>query len=251
MATKVRWPYPRLIAHRGGGLAPENTLPAFAEAARRGYRAIECDVTLTADHIPVLFHDETLERTAAGVGAVAEATWSQLAELDAGAWFHSRFSGTRIPRLEQAISAWHQLGLQAFIELKVDPGQDPEHVGTVIASTVAACWQGDPPVFISFSGAALVAAAKVAAHIPRALLLGTPWLDENPWPFDWHQQMVAASATALDLDHSLVTRERVEELHQAQVPLVTWTVNDPARAAELLSWGVDGVTTDAIDLIAP
>ena len=63
--------------------------------------------------------------------------------------------------------------------------------------------------------------------------------------------MVAASATALDFDHSLVTRERVEELHQAQVPLVTWTVNDPARAAELLSWGVDGVTTDAIDLIDP
>ena len=63
----------------------------------------------------------------AGVGPVAEATWAQLAELDAGAWFHSRFSGTRIPRLEPAISDWRQLGLQAFIELKVNPGQDPEH----------------------------------------------------------------------------------------------------------------------------
>jgi len=245
------WPYPRLIAHRGGCLAPENTLPAFAEAAWRGYRAIECDVTLTADGIPVLFHDETLERTAGGIGPVAAATWAELATLDAGAWFHPRFSGTRIPTLEQAISTWQKLGLQALIELKVNPGQDPALLGRVVATIVGKLWCGEPPVFISFDGKALAAAAAIAPAIPRALVLGTPWLESNPWPEDWRQQMEAARATALDFDHSLMTRERVAELHAAGVPVVTWTVNDPDRAAELLAWGVDGVTTDAIDLIMP
>lgn len=247
----VTWPYPRLIAHRGGGLAPENTIPAFTEAARRGYRAIECDVTLTADLIPVLFHDETLERTASGVGRVADATWAELADLDAGLWFEPRFAGTRIPTLAHAIATWQQLGLQALIELKVNPGQDPTVLGRVVAAMVAKLWSGVPPVFISFDGTALAAAAAIAPEIPRALLLGTPWLADNPWPEDWHQQMQAACAVALDVDQSLLTRERVVELHAAGVPVITWTVNDPARAAELLSWGVDGVTTDAIDLITP
>lgn len=251
MSFVAPWPYPRLIAHRGGGLAPENTLPAFAEAARRGYRAIECDATLTADGVPVLFHDETLERTAGGTGPVASATWAELARLDAGAWFHPRFAGTRIPTLAQAIGHWRQLGLQALIELKENPGQDPEQLGRTIASQVALQWTGAPPLLISFSIPALAAAAAAAPGIPRALILGTPWLDENPWPEDWPRQMADARADALDLDHHLVTRERVAELHGAGVPLVTWTVNDPTRAAELLAWGVDGVTTDAIDLIAP
>ena len=249
--AQVSWPYPRMIAHRGGGLAPENTIPAFEEAARRGYRAIECDVTLTADGIPVLFHDETLERTAAGSGPVAAATWAELASLDAGAWFHPCFTGTRIPTLVQAIDAWQRLGVQAFIELKLNPGQDPQALGEVVAAVVAERWHGVPPVFISFSGAALFASARVAPACPRGLLLGAPWLDENPWSCDWREQMVVAKATVLDLDHSLITRERVEEVHAANVPLVTWTVNDPARAAQLVSWGVDGITTDAIDLIAP
>ncbi|MCK6487627.1 MAG: glycerophosphodiester phosphodiesterase [Planctomycetes bacterium] len=246
------WPYPRLIAHRGGAhLAPENTLPAFAEAARRGYRGIECDVVLTADGVPVLMHDDTLERTAGGRGRVIDHTLAQLAGLDAGAWFHPRFAGTRIPTLEQAIAAWQADGQQALIELKGGAGQDPRRLGRTCAELVARVWRGQPPMFISFTSEALVAAAEAAPHIPRALLLGCPWNEQNPWPADWRARLAAARATALDIDHTLVTPERVAEAHAEGVALLAWTVDDPARAATLLAWGVDGIAVDAIDKIRP
>lgn len=240
------WPYPRLIAHRGGAdLSPENTLSAFAEAARRGYRAVECDVALSADGIPVLLHDDTLERTTDGGGRLADVTLAALAQLDAGAWFHPRFAGTRIPTLEQAITAWQQAGQQAFIELKTGEGQDPQRLGRTVAALVTRCWRGAPPLFISFCAEVLAAAAAEAPQIPRALLL------DGQWPSDWPAQVAAVQGCALDVEHSLITRARVAEVHALGTRLLAWTVNEPQRAAELLAWGVDGITTDAIDRIAP
>ena len=81
------WPYPRLIAHRGGGsLAPENTLAALKLGASLGYRASEFDVKLSRDAVPFLLHDSKLERTTNGVGIAGEFDWSVLEGLDAGAW---------------------------------------------------------------------------------------------------------------------------------------------------------------------
>ena len=79
------WPYPRWVAHRGAGkLAPENTLAAFRLGASHGYRAFECDVKLSADGVPFLLHDATLQRTTSGHGRAADLPWSELARLDAG-----------------------------------------------------------------------------------------------------------------------------------------------------------------------
>lgn len=240
------WPYPRWIAHRGGALlAPENTLAAVDEAARRGYRAVEVDVQLTADGIPVLMHDDTLVRTAGGSGLVASTPAADLAGLDAGGWFAPRFAGTRIPTLEQALERFQRHGMQALIELKAGEGQDPSRLGRVVARTVARCWQPEPPLLISFSPEALVAAASEQPGIPRALLL------DSPWRPDWRDAMRAAQATSLDVDHGMLTRDRVAEVRDAGVRLVAWTVNRPERATQLLEWGVDGITTDAIDRMGP
>ncbi len=241
------WNLPRTIAHRGGALlAPENTLPAFAEAARRGYRAIECDVALTADGVPVLLHDATLKRTAGLDAHLADTPLAAVAGLEAGAWFAPRFAGTRIPTLEQAVAAWQRDGQLALIELKVHKGADPVRLGVAAAGIVARDWRGSqPPMFISFSGKALAAAAEAAPAVPRALLLG------SPWPDDWRARASAASATALDIEHTLVTPGRVAAVHAAGLHLIAWTVNEPKRARELLDLGVDAITTDAIDRIAP
>lgn len=242
----MTWSLPRFVAHRGGALlAPENTLPAFEEAARRGYRCVECDVALTSDGVPVLLHDSTLRRTAGLDARLSDTTAAQVATLDAGAWFHPRFAGTRVPTLEAAIACWQRLGLQVLIELKTGTGQDAARLGRTAAATVLRCWRGPPPMFIAFDGAALVAAAAVAPGIPRALLLDTPW------PEDWLEQMRAAQAVALDIEHNTATRERVDAVHAAGAGVAVWTVNEPARARELLALGVDAITTDAIDRIAP
>src|SRR5258708_40081452 len=96
------WPYPRVLAHRGGGaFAPENTLAAIRTGRERGFRGVEFDVTLCADGELVVIHDATLARTTDGTGAVAERSWAELAGLEAGRWVLACLSGGRRPRLDQ------------------------------------------------------------------------------------------------------------------------------------------------------
>ena len=88
------WPYPRTVAHRGGGtLAPENTLAALRCGLAHGYRAVEFDVMLAKDGVPVVVHDVELGRTVAGSGAIPDYTAAQLAAMDAGGWFGARVCG--------------------------------------------------------------------------------------------------------------------------------------------------------------
>ncbi|MGQ9731158.1 MAG: glycerophosphodiester phosphodiesterase [Candidatus Zipacnadales bacterium] len=105
---------PHVIAHRGcSEEAPENTLAAIRLAAEIGCDAIEIDVHITKDGVPVVIHDATLDRTTDGSGPVAEATLRHVQSLDAGKWFSNRFIGERVPTLEQAIEAagWALLGI--------------------------------------------------------------------------------------------------------------------------------------------
>ena len=230
-----------LIAHRGGArIAPENTLPAYREAARCGYRWVECDVAYTADGVPVLFHDDTLERTTNGHGPLHHLHSRDVARLDAGSWFHPRFCGTRVPTLAEALEEWQRLDLHALVELKVGAGQDPERLGNLVARMLV----GTPHRLISFTADALAAARQAAPEIPRLLVL-----DNQSDPDSWLDQARHVAALGLDLEHTLLTRERIAALHHVGLAVLCWTVNDLQRAGDLLSWGIDGVTTDAIDVI--
>ena len=101
MQTLPPWPYPQLVAHRGGGrLAPENTLAAMRIGASFGYKMVEFDAKLSQDQIAILLHDTNLERTTNGQGNAADYPYSALAQLDAGVWFNATFQGESIPTLE-------------------------------------------------------------------------------------------------------------------------------------------------------
>ncbi|HEV2127888.1 MAG TPA: glycerophosphodiester phosphodiesterase family protein, partial [Thermomicrobiales bacterium] len=79
-------PHPLISAHRGGREeAPENTLAAFQRARDLGVPGAECDVRLSVDGVPVVIHDDTVDRTTDGTGAVHALTVAQLAQLDARA----------------------------------------------------------------------------------------------------------------------------------------------------------------------
>src|SRR3954470_1482511 len=101
-----------LIAHRGGArIAPENTLPAFSSAMALGVDFIELDYLHTANNVPVVFHDRTLDRTTNAVAlwggrdiALKSKTAEELYQLDAASWFDARFAGARIPTLEEALA---------------------------------------------------------------------------------------------------------------------------------------------------
>jgi glycerophosphoryl diester phosphodiesterase len=90
------WRYPRVLAHRGGGtLAPENTMAGLLEGMRRGYHAIEYDIMLARDGVPVVMHDPYLGRTVLGTGNVFDYDAQELAAMDAGSWFARASSGVR------------------------------------------------------------------------------------------------------------------------------------------------------------
>ena len=134
------WPYARVLAHRGAGtLAPENTLAALRVGRERGYRAVEFDAVLAADGVPVLLHDETLERTTNGQGRVSEFTSQQLAALDAGSWLAPQFAHEPVPTLHDALTLCRAQGTWVNIEIKPVPGFEAA-TGEAVAQEAARCY---------------------------------------------------------------------------------------------------------------
>ena len=239
------WPYPRLIAHRGGGrLAPENTLAAMRAGRARGYAMVEFDAKLSRDGMPILLHDDTLERTTDGAGPAAGHDFAELAALDAGSWHSPAYAGEPVPTLRALARYTLANGLASNVEIKPCPGRERE-TGLAVARAAAALWQDAavPPLLSSFSETALAAAAGAAPALPRALLV-----DRGLLP-DWRERAARHGCVALNIAHEDASPELVAAAHGAGLRIAAWTVNDPARARLLLDWGVDAIFTDALDLI--
>lgn len=241
------WPLPLWIAHRGAGrLAPENTLAAFRLGAAHGYRAFECDVKLSADGVPFLLHDATLERTTSGRGVAGELDWSVLSRIDAGTWHSRAHAGEPLPSL-QALAAYLRANAFALdLEIKPTPGTD-HHTGQVVGREAARLWAGadaPPLLFSSFRPEALAGARETAPHIPRALLLDTLW----PSWLDVAQQL---GCSAVISNYNAMSAQALGQIHGAAMRGLVYTVNDPAPAAWLQSIGIDGIITDAVDRFSP
>lgn len=235
----TRWPYPKVLAHRGGGKhAPENTLGAMRLGAQLGFQGVEFDVMLAGDGTPVLMHDETLERTTSGRGRVPELAYAQLAALDAGA-------GEKIPRFEDAARLCRALGLWANVEIKPAQGYE-RRTGEAVARMAAALWRGAPlqPVLSSFSPVALLAARQAEPQLPRGLLVGR-------LPLRWREMLRDLECVALHANYRVLNARVVDEAHRAGAAVLAWTVNDLRSARKLLGWGVDCLVTDALQRIRP
>src|SRR5262245_51347936 len=112
---------PLIVGHRGAmGYAPENTFASYERAVALGVDAVECDVHLSADGVPVVIHDHTLDRTTDGAGPVQALTLAELKRLDAGAWRGAEFAGQRLPTLDELL-AWCAGRTALSIELKNGP----------------------------------------------------------------------------------------------------------------------------------
>ncbi len=240
------WPYPRWIAHRGAGkLAPENTLAAFRLGAAHGYRAFECDVKLSADGVPFLLHDATLQRTTSGTGPAAALTWNELSQLDAGAWHGRRYAGEPVPSFAAIARYCLRNDFALDVEIKPSPGLELE-TGRVVAAAAATLWSSAavPPLLTSFQPASLQGARETAAQLPRALLLDAlrpGWLDEAQ----------ALGCVAVVSNYALIDAAVLAAIHGAGMRGLVYTVNDPAEARRLDALGIDGIVTDAVDRFSP
>jgi glycerophosphoryl diester phosphodiesterase len=240
------WPFPLWIAHRGAGkLAPENTLAAFRIGAGYGYRAFECDVKLSADDVPFLLHDATLERTTGESGNAGDRLWAQLSVLDAGAWHSRGFAGEPLASLASIAAYVRGNDFALDLEIKPTPGHE-ERTGRIVAERVRQLWAGaeTPPLLSSFRPDALVAARDAAPELPRALLLDTLWEG-------WFEMASALACVAVITDYSVMDSTVLNRLRSAGLRGLCYTVNDQVEAQRLLGMGIDGIITDAVDRFSP
>lgn len=243
----THWPYPRWIAHRGAGkLAPENTLAAFRLGAAHGWRMAECDVKLSADGVPFLLHDATLERTTNGGTATAgDLPWAALSRLDAGRWHSRAHAGETLPTLAAVAAYQRANGLLLNIEIKPTPGT--EHAtGRVVAEHAAQLWADAtvPPLLSSFRPEALQGARETAPHLPRALLLDTLW-------DGWYGIAQQLGCVAIVTNHRLMDAALRQRARDAGWRALCYTVNEPADAERLQALDIDGLITDAVDRFLP
>jgi len=240
------WPYPLWVAHRGAGkLAPENTLAAFRLGAAHGYRAFECDVKLSADGVPFLLHDDTLDRTTPARGIAGDRPWTELSRLDAGSWHSRAYAGESVPTLE-AVARYVQHNAYALnVEIKPTPGLE-RHTGEAVAAACTALWRdhGPQPLLSSFRPEALAGAQSAAPELPRALLLDTLWPG-------WQGAARSLGCVAVVTHHKLMDAALRDELRRQGWRALCYTVNDLVDAQRLLALGVDGLITDAVDRFAP
>jgi glycerophosphoryl diester phosphodiesterase len=235
-----------VIAHRGNRAnAPENTVESFAQAVALGADAIELDVHLSADGIPVVHHDDTVMRTTDGRGEIARMTFEQLRRLDAGARFTKdagrtfpfREKGHRIPSLEEVIEAFPVTPL--LIEIKTPLAATG--VRSVIEShkaeerTLVDSFSADALTVFEKSGIPFGAARGDVARLMYEVVLGKPIT-----PIRYRALCVPLSYNGLPLPVKRFAR--LGPAHDCRVHV--WTINDPATAQQLWSDGVNGIITD-------
>lgn len=219
------------IGHRG---APrrflENTTPGFAEAIRLGADAVELDVHVTSDGQVVVHHDPDLggkiSPRSLSRKAISAVTALDIAALDLG-------DGSRIPRLDEVLAVTKGR-VTTYVEVKAG---DIQAVVDVIAASGAIC------AIHSFDHGAVATAREIAPHIPRGVLF-------DKWPVSPRPIVARTAARDVWPRHTLVTRDRVREIHDLGCRVIVWTVNDANRARELVEWGVDGICSDDLTLLS-
>lgn len=232
------------IAHRGASAAaPPNTLAAFEKAIELGADGIEFDVHLSADGVPVVIHDFTVDATTDGSGWVASLTLAQLKQLDAGSTFDPVFAGERIPTLKEVLeTVGNRLLLN--IELKTTSLRDN---GLEQATVAHVEQQGlsDNVLFSSFNPFSLWRAKRIAPHIPVGLL----YAPDLPLPLrhTWLAPMIPHEAR--HPEHTMVDAHYLAWARQRGYRVNTWTVDDPEEMRRLIGLGVDGIITNVPDVL--
>lgn len=227
----------KIVAHRGASrAAPENTLAAIRAAAVEGADGVELDVRLTRDAEPVLIHDPDLLRTTGDPRPVAHCLLTDLAPLDAGAWFGRDYAGERIPHLEEALTA--ATGFQLInLDLKCDPGTSTELADRVLA-VVSASPAGRLCRITAADSLILARCRERAPHIPVGRLVES---SDTPWQPD--------GLTFLSVHEDLIDETLVRQAADRRLEVWAWTVNDPDRARALARAGVAVVITDVPALL--
>lgn len=227
-----------IIGHRGAcGHCPENTLVSFETAKKMGAEWIETDVSVTADGVAIVFHDDTLNRCTNSKGLLLNTPYEHIEKLDAGSWYSQEFMGEPIPTLEQLIDACERFQLKLNLEIKCPIGWEWETV-EAIAPIIRDKWNPDWPLILSsFNKEALIAAKQLLPEYPRGL-------NTEAIPRRWQEQLEQYDCQSLHFYAPFVEEDKIRAIKAAGYRVLSYTVNDAAEGRGLIEMGVDAVFTD-------
>lgn len=238
---------PLLLGHRGAmARAPENTLGAFAAALADGAHGIELDVTLSGDSVPVVLHDDTLDRTTNVLGRPSDFDADELAGLDAASWFAGGWPHEEgVPRLDDVLRAMPD-GAVVNVELK---GPSPAWAGLErrVVDVIRAHTPRVHVVVSSFHPAQLLEVRRIDKGLPIGVLL---W-PKSVLPLRTGLAIPLLGADAVHPPASLVDRAFMEAARAAGLRVHVWRVRDLDDAQRLLDLGVDGLMVDDVAAHAP
>lgn len=250
---------PMILGHRGAaGSAPENTLPSFERSLMLGAHAIESDVQVTADGVPVLLHDPDLSRVGDRPVLVSSLQLDELETIDAGYHFTIddrgatepprddafRGRGYRVPTLEAAFDALPSARFN--LEMKTAENDVVSRVLSLVAEHERAdrtlLTAGDDAVMRRLREEIAKRGVEVAtsASTSEVVAVVRAAVDRAPPPGGIEALQIP---TAFG-DRDLVTAPLLEHAHRHGIVIHVWTINDPAEMERLLELGVDGIVTD-------
>lgn len=227
-----------VIAHRGDSkAAPENTLPAFASAVKLGCDLVELDYHHSADGVPIVLHDYTLDRTTDArarwgeeKAAVSDKSAEDLEVLDAGVWFGDQFRETKLPTLEESLDLI-QNGSTTLIERKA--GDAATCIDLLRKKKML-----DQVVVQAFDWDFLVDCHKIEPNLILGALGGRD-LDGPDF-----EKLEKTGAKVVGWFKDAVTEEVVQDVHAHDMKLWVWTVDDMEVAEGLIEMGVDGIISN-------
>ncbi len=233
---------PLLLAHRGDRAHfPENTVPAIREAIRRGADGSEFDVRLSADGVPVVIHDATVDRTMHARGFVRDFSARELSALEARR--HPRWGdGARVgvPTLAELLEAFPD-GSVAVVELK-GPAADEPGLERAALDVIRPHRERLRVIASSFHAPQLLELRR----LDRALPLGVLSEPEQILPLRVGVQALPIRPAALHLPRSMVTRALVRRAHAAGLRVHVWRVMTAADVSSLVEAGADAMMVDDV-----
>lgn len=232
-----------IVGHRGAAaLAPENTIAGFQKVVDAGINWVEVDVQLSGDQIPILYHDETVNRCSDGKGKLGNFNLEQLLCLDAGSWFthkiKNEFAQEKIPSLETALNFCLEHNLNMNLELKIHhEHQAKPLVENVVMLLKTMAFPIDKLIVSSFSQLAVKHFKDLYPTVRRGYICKYN-------PVAYFTELAALELYSLHIEHKIVTEKIAKSVTEADYKLIIWTLNDPLQKAKFLDMGVYAIITD-------
>lgn len=236
--VKIQKENVKMIAHRGvSGLELENTCAAFVAAGNRSYFGIETDVHVTADGKFIIIHDDSTGRVGTEAMTVEETSFEVLRGLPLNEKDGFCRCDLRLPSLEEYLAICKRYEKEAVLELKNPMEREAVHG---IVAECARLYGLEHVTFIAFCFQNLLYVKEAAKEAKAQYLLAEEIKPE-------HIQKMVENGIDLDTHYLALSKELVEQLHEAGLVVNCWTVDDPAIAEKLVSWGVDQITSNILE----